>query len=806
MKKKTMKRLMSWVLAAAMVVAMLPVSVLGAEPGGSVAKIGDTEYATFAAAAEAVKEGETIELLQDCNSGLTKAWAIDKKVTITGNYTVTFDTYSFGLNGNGVNGGAVLTLNGCHILINNASYTAYSDDPANAAIMLTEGAKIVLDNGASLIVDGAKGDGFATWDSINQEYSDTIFEEIVIRNGSRYEFKNGTNGGGFEDYNGGEYDVPINDVISVEGNCEINCHDSYSGIIATWNVYVNHSILKVFNNSGNGSNGSNYYISNGSQVTFEGNGSHGISAADLKVETGSTVTASKNGYYGAYSSGNFLVDGTSKMIVTGNSAKGDYAGLKLTAGVTDGKVEAGAVVTITDNYCSGLSNNGVCVFEEGAKLTIMNNNNDKGASSHGGGIYNSGASAKLTLPSDAVIYNNHSKTDGDDIFNNTTATITFGKVGSDWVLDDCDHLIDGWYLDGEGDRWQVCNLAEGEDPYAKEYVLENATATVTGLTALKAAHGYDPVDKASYPSLDKKVGDNDEEMNDVDVDAAAGQKVSFQLTSNVPTDLLNYLNPKDVTPPSIDGEEPGTAEKVEIAGRGEYTLTFHDKLNAMLTNSENYVVKIGDTELTAEQYEVLTPADGCSFEISLDLAALYKDGVIADDDIEKATPITVTYDATLSAEAVAGEYENEAWVTAPEWTTEKDIVYVNTYAIDIFKYDQANNTGLAGAEFELKNSEGVVISTVTSGQDGYAVIDGLDAGTYYLTEIKAPEGYVKSDTPLTIIIPKDADGENVVSVSFANSQIPHTGGTGTLMFTIGGAAIIATAGVLLLVSRKKRKA
>lgn len=806
MKKTMLKRLMSWVLAAAMVVAMLPVSVLGAEPGGSVAKIGDTEYATFAAAAEAVKEGETIELLQDCNSGLTKAWAIDKKVTITGNYTVTFDTYSFGLNGNGVNGGAVLTLNGCHILINNASYTAYSDDPANAAIMLTEGAKIVLDNGASLIVDGAKGDGFATWDSINQEYSDTIFEEIVIRNGSRYEFKNGTNGGGFEDYNGGEYDVPINDVISVEGNCEINCHDSYSGIIATWNVYVNHSILKVFNNSGNGSNGSNYYISNGSQVTFEGNGSHGISAADLKVETGSTVTASKNGYYGAYSSGNFLVDGTSKMIVTGNSAKGDYAGLKLTAGVTDGKVEAGAVVTITDNYCSGLSNNGVCVFEEGAKLTIMNNKNDKGTSSHGGGIYNSGASAKLTLPSDAVIYNNHSKTDGDDIFNNTTATITFGKVGSDWVLDDCDHLIDGWYLDGEGDRWQVCNLAEGEDPYAKEYVLENATATVTGLTALKAAHGYDPVDKASYPSLDKKVGDNDEEMNDVDVDAAAGQKVSFQLTSNVPTDLLNYLNPKDVTPPSIDGEEPGTAEKVEIAGRGEYTLTFHDKLNAMLTNSENYVVKIGDTELTAEQYEVLTPADGCSFEISLDLAALYKDGVIADDDIEKATPITVTYDATLSAEAVAGEYENEAWVTAPEWTTEKDIVYVNTYAIDIFKYDQANNTGLAGAEFELKNSEGVVISTVTSGQDGYAVIDGLDAGTYYLTEIKAPEGYVKSDTPLTIIIPKDADGENVVSVNFANSQIPHTGGTGTLMFTIGGAAIIATAGVLLLVSRKKRKA
>ncbi len=314
--------------------------------------------------------------------------------------------------------------------------------------------------------------------------------------------------------------------------------------------------------------------------------------------------------------------------------------------------------------------------------------------------------------------------------------------------------------------------------------------------------------KESYPGLDKKVGDDDEEMNDDDVDAAAGQEVNFQLTSNVPTDLLNYLNPEDVTPPSIDGEEPGTAEKVEIEGRGEYVLTFHDKLNEKLTTPENYVVKIGETALRADQYTLTATGleDGCSFEIALDLATLYEAGVITDADIENATPITVTYDATLSADATAGSYENTAWVTAPEWATEKDIVYVNTYAVDIFKYDQADNTGLAGAEFELKNSEGEVISTVTSGKDGHVVIDGLDAGTYTLTETKAPEGYVKSDTPLTIVIPDDADETFTVNVSFANSQIPHTGGTGTLLFTFGGIALMGTAGLLLVVSRKKKRA
>ena len=312
--------------------------------------------------------------------------------------------------------------------------------------------------------------------------------------------------------------------------------------------------------------------------------------------------------------------------------------------------------------------------------------------------------------------------------------------------------------------------------------------------------------KQSYPGLDKQVGDDDEEMNDVDVDAAAGQKVNFQLTSNVPTDLLNYLNPEDVYPPVIGDAEPGTAENVEVDGRGEYILTFHDQLNSMLLNPTDYAVTIGGKILEAKYYTLNASPEDCSFEISLDLVALYKDKIITNEDIQNAVPIVVTYAATLSADATAGTYENTAWVTAPKWTSEKDIVSVNTYAVKIFKYDQANpETGLAGAVFTLTDGAGKEI-TVTSGEDGYAVIDGLDAGTYILTETKAPDGYVKSDTPLNIVIPNDADSENVVNVKFANSQIPHTGGSGTLMFTIGGVVIIAMAGVLLLASRKKKKA
>ena len=49
----------------------------------------------------------------------------------------------------------------------------------------------------------------------------------------------------------------------------------------------------------------------------------------------------------------------------------------------------------------------------------------------------------------------------------------------------------------------------------------------------------------------------------------------------------------------------------------------------------------------------------------------------------------------------------------------------------------------------------------------------------------------------------NVDSENVVTVHFANSPIPHTGGMGTTMFTVGGAAILAAAGVLFVVTRRR---
>ena len=299
-------------------------------------------------------------------------------------------------------------------------------------------------------------------------------------------------------------------------------------------------------------------------------------------------------------------------------------------------------------------------------------------------------------------------------------------------------------------------------------------------------------------------------MNGEDVkqdDVAAGDNVNFKLTSTVPEELEEYLDYSADDPVVVEPHALGDA------GKTDYMLTFHDTMDEELINPRDFAVKIGDYTLQEDQYTLTTEdlADSCDFEIELNLTDLYVADVFDESDFG-ITPITVTYTATLDEDATAGSYNNTAWVVANGTESEKSVVTVNTYAINIYKYDQSteDKAPLSGATFELyqKDSEDKVIEdsvvTLTSDKNGYAKADGLDAGVYYVKETEAPDGFVKSNTEVKVDIPSLVDqATNIATVNFANSPIPHTGGMGTTMFTVGGAAILAAAGVLFVTTRRK---
>lgn len=499
------------------VVLSVPLAARAAD--GDVAQIGDTTYATLDAAISAAKgsnSGEVIiELLADAtttgielNGGKDLAivaaeGAQRPKVAFEGNEEGTKLGIALWQN-------SELTFQGVDVSMYEVHSTPYVSEWSWMSICLSKGSALTLDN-ATLTMDdngdrtehaGKKPD---TGEVVTYEGAHAIYlcgdNELNLVNGAGLTIRNYVQDA-VEWNEAGKYSINISGSTYLSDN-------NRSGFTGTLDITIeDKSIVSVNNSSGNGSNGSNYYISGKSTVLYSNNGGHGISASDLTIED-STVTSTDNSYYGVYVNGDFLVDITSKLTVSGNSDGLDAAGLKIRPGVTDGKVEKGAIVTITDNYCSGLSNNGKVEFEEGAKLTITGNTNKWGGA-HGGGVYNSGPDADLTLPSDAVIYNNHALTDGDDIYNSENSKIAFGKVGDGWkldgvdndgVADDCYDAIDGWYDDSDGNRWEAHAQYLDDNHIELFDEFNDGVATVTEEKALKAAHRLMPI-QPDDPALD----------------------------------------------------------------------------------------------------------------------------------------------------------------------------------------------------------------------------------------------------------------------------------------------------------------
>ena len=549
---------------------------------GAVAQIGETTYETLDEAVEEAPEGSTITLLKDCE--LTKGF--NKTLTFTGGYKITINK-QLTSNGEGwmcfglYDPSRVLTFDGVDVEWNSEVGTA-------PWLMLSLTGTMNVTNGAHVkftVDSGSTGSRNAIY--LNAGSS------INVSNGSTFEiYGYGTAG---KEGQGLQLDKAGAAGVNVTGKSTFLIDGTNRGYVNSPAIYVEDSTFTVQNCTANASNGGKFTATKGSTITYQNNAGHGLSAGDVTIE-GSKFTADNNGYYGLYASSGFYVDSTSTVNVTRNSYGGDFAGLKLTSGITDGLVESGATVNITDNYCSGLSNNGVCEFEEGVNLTITGNDNDKGTSSHGGGIYNSGNAANLTLPSDAVIYNNHADTAGDDIFNNTTSTITFGKVGSDWTLEDCGDEITGWFDDSKGSRWEAHDAPYHAEEF-DEFEKLTSMATITGLHALKAAHGIDPIDPGEPGGGDWDV-EHDKSKTATNLDANYNSEVTLSLPSaqeqlvsdvvfvldkSTSTDVTNQIN-NMLEDLSVQVEETGASVKVGIVSFNK-TATVQQELTPLTSDT-----------------------------------------------------------------------------------------------------------------------------------------------------------------------------------------------------------------------------
>lgn len=131
-----------------------------------------------------------------------------------------------------------------------------------------------------------------------------------------------------------------------------------------------------------------------------------------------------------------------------------------------------------------------------------------------------------------------------------------------------------------------------------------------------------------------------------------------------------------------------------------------------------------------------------------------------------------------------------------------------SHSLKLFYMERGRGDSNCSIKFNLPprptNSIEIVKSLANSDKEKYT--KGLDEGTYWFEETKAPEGYSINVDGASATIKESKDKNVTVPTSLKDtklSALPSTGGIGTTIFTIAGCLIMVTAAGLFFASRKR---
>ncbi|MCH4083307.1 MAG: isopeptide-forming domain-containing fimbrial protein [Olsenella sp.] len=386
----------------------------------------------------------------------------------------------------------------------------------------------------------------------------------------------------------------------------------------------------------------------------------------------------------------------------------------------------------------------------------------------------------------------------------TTPVKTVESVKGDTVIND---LAAGYYLVKDKDGSQK----DTSDAYTKFIV------QVVGDTEADI--------KSDVPTVEKKVKDTNDTTGETSgwqdsADADINDDVQYQITGTMPNNIADYTT---------------------------YKYIFTDTMSKGLTyTAKNAKITIGDTDVTkyfTEHVGEKNADGGTTVTWTCDNLKGIKGVTLTAD-----TKVVVTYSAQLNKDAVIGAAGNPNTVNLTysnnpnkggegetgKTPDDKNIVF--TYKTVVNKVDQEGNS-LKGAAFKLekKQSDGTytLVNSFTAGDATTFTFTGLDDGDYKLTETTTPAGYntidpieftisathdEASDNPTLLTLTgdktsgeakfaadKDAGSLTTDVVNKKGSTLPSTGGMGTTVLYVAGAAIVVAAGIGLAIRRNKRQ-
>ena len=473
------------------------------------------------------------------------------------------------------------------------------------------------------------------------------------------------------------------------------------------------------------------------------------------------------------------------------------------------------------------------------------------------------------------------------------AAKTFAKDVLGWILDSKNNIKVTTTVNTTATSTVVSDLAYGYYLVYPKGATDTSTAPGNGNQTYTSAASLVSITaesvtvnmKSNYPTVDKKI---------IPAQSGSGLTVGAIVNSSwesIHQGVLDDENaPEDTIAPrgASDEKKAGdfaigdtvtyqlTSKVPDMTGYNSYTFKFSDTLSKGLDLKEVLSVKVGDTVLKAGKtgantyLPTYTTNNDGTHTLTLNFNEFYNS---YKNYTGKA--ITVVYTATLNKDAVIGmnpntnkavvEYSNDP-KTDKTGKSEPSIVDAHTFDFTIYKYylKDATQTGLPNAEFELYKANGDVAGdkvnikkvenedgvyrqatpeeaatkdfksdVIVSGNKGKVLVKGLDAGTYYLRETKAPEGYNKLLSDIKVEIKPVYDGKTGKLTSYSvdytyngkttngpaitdpnshpevavenktGAQLPSTGARTALLLTLAGVVLFAFMAASSIYSKRR---
>lgn len=378
-------------------------------------------------------------------------------------------------------------------------------------------------------------------------------------------------------------------------------------------------------------------------------------------------------------------------------------------------------------------------------------------------------------------------------------------------------------------------------------------------------------------SFDKQIknGDTWDNSNSACFGETVEYKMIFEATNYDGENQIQFYSVYDTTGAAISPDFSSITVKVD-----DQTLTkgYHIGTGEFAGTGQALGGWDGtDYETAADWYLVQSSKD--EFRISIPWMSnhtLNGDGTVgyslsfgdgAVSKFESPVIVEITYEATVEDNATIGgaSYNtagsNNINTAHVKWyfhggtdSTINDTVHTYVYGIGVLKEDSTTKDNLAGAEFEVYSDEacthpvyfsatgidGVynhveegtdITNKVVSQVNGKIVLLGLKECTYYLKEVKAPDGYNALSAPVKIEVGEgksedfsvyaDADGNvadteqdmagytkhtyGVTKATVGNSkgvELPSTGSKGTTMLISFGSLLAIVFAVFLITHKK----